>query len=82
MTQEKYNRSEVMKKRWATGEMQKLFETEEYRQKKSRIAKERGYGKWSKGRKASEETRAEMRRNNAKYWLGKKNRAGAPASDY
>lgn len=50
----------------------KSFLTEETRKKMSETAKRIGTGKWMLGRKLSDETKAKVRANASKYWLGKK----------
>lgn len=40
--------------------------------KVSETCKKRGIGKWMLGRKPTEATREKLRKNNARYWLGKK----------
>lgn len=44
---------------------------EQHRKAMSKIAKEKGYGKWMTGRKLSEETKRKVRENSARYWQGK-----------
>lgn len=46
--------------------------SKESREKVSKTCKERGVGKWMQNRKLSAETRAKIKENNARYWLGKK----------
>lgn len=41
-----------------------FFETDEYKEKQRKIAKERGYGKWMVGKKLSDETRAKIAKAN------------------
>jgi len=45
--------------------------TEETREKLRKNAKEKGFGKWMKGKKLSEETRQKISKNSARIWLGK-----------
>jgi len=52
--------------------------TDKQKRHLSKIAKERGFGKWMKGKKNSEETKRLKSVNHARYWLGKKR---APSSE-
>ena len=46
--------------------------TATHRKKLSVIAKQKGFGKWMLGKKATNKTRKKMKLHNAKYWKGKK----------
>jgi len=46
--------------------------SEKTRRKMSKVAKEKGFGKWMIGKKHSKKTKKKMRLNNGRYWLGKK----------
>lgn len=46
--------------------------TDKLRKEQSVRAKERGFGKWSLGRKLTEEHKQKCRDNSARHWLGKR----------
>jgi len=45
--------------------------SEEQKLKLSKIAKEKGFGKWMIGKTSSIETKEKQSKNNRKYWMGK-----------